>query len=167
MDAYTFTPDLNPFSDSSVITSATYYWDSISNELWMFCSLTRKVVRSSLQYSADLPPSRTKEWIMIQRGRFYYLNDTNFEWVILWNNTTKYNIIGSFHLTHNFELVTTTAALPCEHSLAYTSHGDSYGNAVLWTQPRLTEIFHHDGPTAAFNIHLELSFGVGPQWHLK
>ena len=38
---------------------------------------------------------------------------------------------------------------------------------ALWTQPRLTKIFHHDGPTAAFNIHLESSFGVGSQWQLK
>ena len=106
MDAYTFTPDLNPFSDGSVITSASYYWDSISNKLWMFCSLTRKVVRSSLQYSAALPPSGTKKWIIIQRGRFYYLNDTNFKWIILWNNASECNIIDSFHLSHDFELIT-------------------------------------------------------------
>ena len=40
-------------------------------------------------------------------------------------------------------------------------------DTALRTQPRLTEIFHHDGPTAAFNIHLESSFGVGSQWQLK
>ena len=40
-------------------------------------------------------------------------------------------------------------------------------HCALWTQPRLTKIFHHDGPTAAFNIHLESSFGVGSQWQLK
>ena len=40
-------------------------------------------------------------------------------------------------------------------------------DTALWTQPRLTETCHHDGPTAAFNIHLESSFGVGSQWQLK